>query len=158
MWYENLQNIDTIKSVQIFLKVNRDLIIELADTNECRKWFRWVNSNETPFPCVCPTRNEGCIFAEVYYELSKVAEITNFEIACEKAVLDFQAIKNDDTLIKRWIDQNQKLHTEISKFKNSITITKSQSPYEKMTIILKLSIVVEDFRVIYNKAEDIYMC
>ena len=40
--------------------------------NECRKWFKWVTRNETPFPCVCLLRNEDCIFAETYYELSKV--------------------------------------------------------------------------------------
>lgn len=147
-----------VSEIELILAEYRNKFNDIVSNNECRKWSKWVVRNETPFPCVCPTRNEDCIFAEVYYELSKVAEITNFESACEEAILDFQTFKNDDTLIKRWIGQNQKLHTEISKFKNSITITKSQNPYEKLTIILKLSIVVEDFRVIYNKAEDTYMC
>jgi hypothetical protein len=141
-----------IEKLQQWLKMNRDAFIEVSRNNECRKWFRWVNSNETPFPCVCTTRNEECIFAEVYYELSKVSEISNFESTCEEAILDFQAIKNDDTLIKRWIDQNQKLHTEISKFKSTIYITKFQNPYEKLTINVSFSIVIEDFKQIYNTA------
>lgn len=44
------------------------------DESSCRKWNNCHHRNEKPFPCVCPTREDSCVFVELYYELDKIAE------------------------------------------------------------------------------------
>tara|TARA_R100000306_G_scaffold14412_1_gene17868 strand:- start:842 stop:1294 length:453 start_codon:yes stop_codon:yes gene_type:complete len=141
-----------LKDINNYLFENKDIFNEVVRTNECRKWSKWVTRNETPFPCVCPVRNEDCIFAETYYKLSQVASLANFEKDCEESVLDFQIIKDDDTLLKDWIEHFEDLYLKISSFKNTITITISPEPYEKLKINISFPTVVEDFKSIYSEA------
>ncbi len=44
----------------------------LISESSCRKWSKWIEYNEKPFPCVCPVREKDCVFIELYYELSKI--------------------------------------------------------------------------------------
>jgi adenosine deaminase len=145
----NFKNFNEAQKWLIQQKYNFEII---AQTNECRKWSKWVTRNETPFPCVCPVRNEDCIFAETYYKLSQVASLANLEKDCEEAILDFQIVKYDDALLKSWIEHFEDLYSKISSFKNNITITISPEPYEKLKININFPTVVEDFKAIYSEA------
>jgi len=140
-----------LEEINNFLNEQKNYFLEVAQTNECRKWSKWVARNETPFPCVCPVRNEDCIFAETYYKLSQVASLANLEKDCEDAILDFQIIKYDDALLKGWIKQFEDLYSKISSFKNTITITISPEPYGKLKININFPTVVEDFKAIYSE-------
>src|SRR5690554_6657753 len=114
-----------LQEVSVFLDEFRESFKKVVKTNECRKWSKWIARNERPFPCVCPTRNEDCIFAEVYYELYKVSKISDFEEECEEAILDFYSIKeDDDILLLDWLKQYENLHSKVYKFKNTIIIAK----------------------------------
>lgn len=42
--------------------------------SSCRKWSKWIENNEKPFPCVCSIREEDCVFIELYYELNKITK------------------------------------------------------------------------------------
>jgi hypothetical protein len=141
-----------LEEINSFLNEQKNHFLEVVQTNECRKWSKWVARNETPFPCVCPVRNEECIFAETYYKLSQVAPLFNFEKDCEEAILDFQIIKNDDVLLKDWIEQFEDLYSKISSFKDTIIITISPEPYEKLKININFPTVVEDFKTLYSEA------
>src|SRR5690554_2839664 len=117
MRFYKKNNTIKLQEVSVFLDEFRKSFNEVANTNECRKWSKWVARNETPFPCACPTRNEDCIFAEVYYELSKVDKISSFEGACEEAILDFYSIKlNDDFLLLDWLKQYENLYSKVCEF------------------------------------------
>ncbi len=48
--------------------------------SDCKKWYKWFYRDEKPFPCVCPTRPEDCIFIELYYELQKLLALYKCEI------------------------------------------------------------------------------
>ena len=147
-------NFKNIKEVESWLEENRTKFISISQTNVCRKWSKWVSRNETPFPCVCSTRNEDCILAEVYYKLSKTTEIMSYEYACEEAMMDLHTIKDDyDDQIKKWVENNQALLSDLEKFTEVIYITKSQEPYEKMTIRIKYPEVFADFKVIFTTDE-----
>src|SRR5690606_3313119 len=119
----------------------------------------WVSHNERPFPCVCPTRNEDCVFAEVYYELSKVAEISNFEKGCEEGVLDFHSFKKeeDDISLLDWMKQYENLYSEVHKFDSTIKITKFHTPIEKLTIKVEFPDTIKEFLEIYTIAEALVM-
>ncbi len=37
--------------------------------SECRKWSKWVDDNSIHvFPCVCPTREQDCVFIEAFHK------------------------------------------------------------------------------------------
>lgn len=142
----------------VWLIENREAFIEVSVSNPCRKWSKWVARNETPFPCACPTRNEDCIFAEVYYELSKVSKISNYEKGSEEALLDFHNIKDDDDIaLLDWLKRYKDLHSAIYKFKDTINITKTRTPYEKLTITISFPNIIKDILEIYNLAETLVM-
>lgn len=147
---KKIQSPLTINEVSNFLNENKKSFLEVVENTECRKWSKWIARNETPFPCVCPVRNEDCIFAEIYYELSKVAEISKFEKDCEDAILNFQITKNNDAMLKDWIEQFENLHSQISQFKSIITVTISPEPYEKLKIQVNFPTVIEDFEILYS--------
>lgn len=44
------------------------------DKSNCRKWDKWFKRNEKPFPCVCSTRENDCVFIDLYYELNKITK------------------------------------------------------------------------------------
>ena len=44
------------------------------NSSNCRKWYKWLNNQEKPFPCVCSIRENDCVFIELYYELSKITK------------------------------------------------------------------------------------
>lgn len=140
---------NNLNEIEGWLNAYRLTFIDVANSNECRKWSKWVARNETPFPCVCPVRNEDCIFAETYYKLSQVAPLANFEKDCEEAILDFQIIKYDYALLKDWIEQFDDLYSKISSYKDTITITISPEPYEKLKININFPTIIEDFKNVY---------
>ena len=154
MFLDDFQNPLSLFDVVEFLRRENKSFKEISKTNDCRKWSKWIACNERPFPCVCPTRNEDCIFAEVYYELDKVSKISNFEKECEEAILDFYSIKeDDDILLLDWLKQYENLHSKVYKFKDTIIIAKCNDPYEKLIIKISYSAIIEDFKQIYTKVE-----
>lgn len=42
--------------------------------SSCRKWSKWIETNEKPFPCVCQIREKECVFIELFYELNKITK------------------------------------------------------------------------------------
>lgn len=148
---EDLRKLD-FSELDNFLKDNKLILLAIADTNECRKWSKWVNRNERPFPCVCPTRNEDCVFAETYYKLNELSKLSNYLQACEDAILDFQSIKGNRLVIMEWLSEHEELNETISNFENNISITISDSPYQKISIKVDYPNIIKDFISLYQES------
>lgn len=49
------------------------------NNSECAKWRKWYFNNEKPYPCVCPKREEECLFIDIYKNLRDLADNEEFD-------------------------------------------------------------------------------
>lgn len=128
-----------------------DLISDILNTN-CRKWSKWFNDGEEPYPCVCPVRDEYCIELEVYYELQKVINLYNQEAYFKQAIEEFELIdKQNNTAILLWGKKHQGIGSKLF-FNTTITILRSSEKNDKLIIQLnpdEFSTVIQ-FQEIFN--------
>lgn len=68
----NKSSILNPKQIQEWLFKHEGAYKQAINLSSCRKWTKWINHNEIPYPCVCPRREKACVFIELYYELDKI--------------------------------------------------------------------------------------
>lgn len=78
-----MDKIQELKGTNDFVEMNHILswLVEnenyckyLINESNCRKWIKWLNNEEKPFPCVCPIKERDCVFIELFYELKKITK------------------------------------------------------------------------------------
>lgn len=143
----------SINLIQIWLKENTSKFYCSIESTNCRKWSKWTKDNSNiPYPCVCPVRNEDCIFAETYYKFSNVLEISKMEERCAIELTIYQQIKHNKFAIFEWIKANEELLETIIYFSTTIKINSSPERSKVLTLnpldfenILKLQEVFTEY-------------
>ena len=131
-----------VKYIKNWLADNQNYFHFLINESCCRKWSKWVEDNSTHiYPCVCPIREQDCIFIETYYELEKVIELHKRENYFKPIVSEYNLIKNDSRALGKWITKYQKVDEELF-FKPIIEIKTQSNPYKSLDIKLN----TEDFK------------
>lgn len=69
----------------------------------CKKWRRWFYEEERPYPCVCPKRENLCVFIDLYRELDRLTQIQRLESYFEEYFNQFQKIKDSKDKIMNWM-------------------------------------------------------
>jgi len=122
----NLNDPLSTNIVQVWLKENKPNFHNSIEKTSCRKWSKWLDDNSIHlYPCVCPIRNEDCIFVETYFELSKVIEISKMEERCEIELTKYQQIQHNKSAIFEWMKANEELLEKIIYFSTTIKINSS---------------------------------
>lgn len=117
----------SIIKVKNWLKEYQYVFFQSIQKTSCRKWSKWLNDNSIHlYPCVCPVRNEDCIFVETYFELSKVIEISKMEERCEIELTKYQQIQHNKSAIFEWIKANEGLLEKIIYFSTIIKINSNK--------------------------------
>ena len=124
-----------INHIQGWLVKYEDEYRKAIGSTECRKWARYLMIGEKPFPCVCPTRVEDCIFIELYYELSNVLQIMLQDEVYKNALKPYDTIKHNKNAVFEWVKANENIGRFLS-FKGKIQITLNNEPYKILEIAL----------------------
>ena len=131
-----------VNSIKTWLADNQNYFHFLINESSCRKWSKWVEDKSTHiYPCVCPIREQECIFIEAYYELEKVIELHKRENYFKQLVSEYNLIKNDAGALRKWIAKYQKIDEELF-FKPIIEIKIQSNPSRSLMIKLRK----EDFK------------
>ncbi|RLZ12214.1 hypothetical protein [Faecalibacter macacae] len=76
---------------------------EAINQTSCKKWARWLYKGEHPYPCVCPKRDNLCVFIDLYRELDRLTQIQHLENYFEEKFNNFQVIKDSGDAIMKWM-------------------------------------------------------
>lgn len=76
---------------------------EAIELTTCNKWKKWFYDGEHPYPCLCPKRNNLCVFIDLYRELDRLTQIQRLEKKFEYFFNLFETIKNSSELLKGWM-------------------------------------------------------
>jgi hypothetical protein len=117
----------------------------------CRKWYRWFNNHDVPYPCVCPIRDEDCIQLELNYELYKVAQLHKQEILFKQALDDYSLCNNEQDRLIAWVKKYTALGSRLF-FSPTISILSNPEKNDKLIIQLnpdEFSAVIQ-FQEIFN--------
>lgn len=132
----NLDNPISINEIKNWLQENNSNFHNSIEKTPCRKWSKWLNDNSTHlYPCVCPIRNEDCIFAETYYKFSNVLEISKMEERCEIELTIYQQIRHNKLAVFEWMKANKELLEKIIYFSTTIKI--NSNPEKPKVLRLK---------------------
>lgn len=142
-WIECFPNSKVkILDIQKIVNDNKNYFHFLINESSCRKWSKWVEDKSTHiYPCVCPIREQECIFIEAYYELEKVIELHKRENYFKSIVCEYNLIKNDSEEIIKWFERHLKVDEELF-FKPIIEIKTQSYPYKSLQIKLN----TQDFK------------
>ncbi|KAF2518824.1 hypothetical protein E0W68_06080 [Flavobacterium salilacus subsp. salilacus] len=114
----------------------QDDLREAINKTPCKKWGKWFNDAEEPYPCVCSVRDEYCIELELYHELQKVINLYNQEAYFKQALEEFELIdKQSSTALLSWIKRYQGIGSKLF-FNTTITISRSSEKNDKLIIQL----------------------
>ncbi|MBS7334296.1 MAG: hypothetical protein KIG88_11940 [Weeksellaceae bacterium] len=86
---------------------------QAIDQTSCKKWAKWLYIGEHPFPCLCPKRDNLCVFIDLYRELDRLTQIQRMETFFEEKFNNFQAIKDSADLITNWMKEIRPIISEI---------------------------------------------
>ena len=129
--------ITEISSIQDWLKANYYKFSSSIKETECYKWSRWNKDQSTHmFPCVCQTRNDDCIFAEMYYRVWQVGQLLEQEDKLVNALLEYENMKGDKGLLKQWFYNHRNLGEGILSLEEIIKIVTLKEPYVTMEVVL----------------------
>lgn len=78
---------------------------EAIDQTTCKKWAKWFYKGEHPYPCVCPHRDNICVFIDLYRELDRLTQIQRMENFFEECFNKFQSIKDSKEMIISWMKE-----------------------------------------------------
>lgn len=108
--------------------------------SSCRKWSKWLNKGEKPFPCVCPLREQDCVFIELYYELDKISQLHKEENNYHSLISNYSQIKNSPDLVLKWVLDNKNDKSKFLTLDNSgnilIKVTITKEPYDYLEICI----------------------
>lgn len=129
-------NFNNYSQLQVWIEENRTKNDKAISVTECKKWDKLINYNETPFPCVCSSRNPECIFIETYYEVMKTYNLIQKEDVCANAIMEYNKIKDNKNAIFEWVKYYEGLGKKVLHFNPIITIKINQEPYKVEQIVL----------------------
>jgi len=104
--------------------------------SECGKWGKWVKDNSiNVLPCACHTREQDCIFIEMYFELLRVSELEESEVLYEKILEEYRTVEYNEFAISLWLEKYKSIW-QSSRFDEVIRIKTFTKPYTKIEILL----------------------
>lgn len=68
-----------MSEIRSWLQENKDYVGHCLKQSACTKWTNYLKSGVKPTHCLCATRNDECLFIEVYYELDNLAKFQDKE-------------------------------------------------------------------------------
>lgn len=86
------------------LKYEEEFKSAIALTS-CKKWRNWFYQGENPYPCLCPKRNNLCVFIDLYRELDRLTQIQRMEKQFENFYHCFEFIKESSDLVMVWMKE-----------------------------------------------------
>ncbi len=96
----------SIHHINWWLMKYEDEFYNAIPKSECRKWSKWIDDNSIHiFPCVCPTREQDCIFIELYFELLKVSELEEQEIYFGKIMEEYCQVQSEEFTLELWMEK-----------------------------------------------------
>lgn len=106
-----------------------NLHYKVQETN-CRKWTKWMKDKSTHiYPCVCPIREQECIFIETYYKLEKIILLHSRESYFRELIqLHMQAGTDNDKILE-WFSHYKEEFDGLD-FNEIISITVRNKPYK----------------------------
>lgn len=127
-----------IKYVKSWLVKYDDYFRFLISESKCRKWSKWLNDKNTfIFPCVCPIREQDCIFIETYYKLLSLEETLKlYEVALE----EYEQLNELGITLLEWKSKYQSLFLK-DNLETIISIKETSEPYK----VFKLKIEDKSF-------------
>jgi len=135
---QNLSSTIDIEHIKNWLIKYKNEFHNTINSNTCKKWSKWLNTNEKPFPCVCSSREQDCIFIEAYYELEKIAELHKKEDNFKSIVQEYKSIVNNKNAVSEWIEKYKDFEVELY-FYSEINISLQSEPYKSLRIALNES-------------------
>lgn len=133
---QNQSHILNIKDIKYWLIKFENEFHNAINDSDCRKWKKWLDNTEKPFPCVCSTRAQDCIFIEIYYKLNIALDLYKQQEYFIDLVAKYQAIKINKAELKVLTSNLNALGLNLS-FDSKIVISLNPEPYQK--IILQLN-------------------
>ncbi len=127
-----------IKDIKCWLEKHDNYFRFLISESKCRKWSKWLNNKNTfIFPCVCPIREQDCIFIETYYKLLSLEETLKL---CEVALEEHEQINELGITLLEWRNKYQSLFLK-NNLETKISIKETSEPYK----VFKLKIEDKSF-------------
>ena len=130
-------NMLSINQIKVWLVENENYCKYLINESNCRKWAKWLNNGEKPFPCVCPIREKDCVLIELYYKLISIEGILRHH---EEALEDFKKINELEITLLEWKRKYKSIYTK-NNLDTIISIKQTSEPYK----VLKLKIEPKSF-------------
>lgn len=94
------------------LKYENEFITAI-NSSTCNKWKKWYYDGEIPSTCLCPKKNNMCVFIDLYRELDRYTQIQKLEKYFKKCFVSFQGIKESKYLIDNWMIDIRPIITSI---------------------------------------------
>lgn len=151
-WKDLINDRIKIEDIPEWLRLNQHKLSLSIEKSSCYKWTRWQADNSIHvFPCVCRTRNEECIFAEIYYEVWKVFQMVMPEEEYISALMAYSQIGEDKVALEKWMEDYKYLGKDLYILDFKLKVAIEKEPYRTMEIILPLDglIHLQKFKEIY---------
>jgi hypothetical protein len=132
---QNKSHILNIQQIQCWLIKFENEFHNAINDCDCRKWNKWLDNNENPFPCACSTRMQDCIFIEAYYKLNNAFELYKQQQQLIGLVAQYQSIKNNKVELRVFTNNLNALGLNLT-FDSIIIISLNPEPYEKIVLQL----------------------
>ena len=140
LYLEELQNNQPLELVYInhWLKENSANFNLAIEKTECHKWKKWQKDNSIfVLPCLCPTRNNECVFIEIYRELEKYVQTIRKEDFYKDLLDQFYKIKHNQNAVFEWIQDIKEYGDELILICSTIRINIASRPYYNEKIELE---------------------
>ncbi|WP_458628281.1 hypothetical protein [Winogradskyella sp. PC D3.3] len=157
-YFIDLLSLDTalvsIHHINWWLIKYEDEFYNAIPNSECGKWSKWLRDNSiNVFPCACHTREQDCIFIEMYFELLKVSELEKQEVRYKKPIEVFNSIKHDEDKVALWLEEYESLWHNLQ-YNKVIRVKITTEPYTRIEIQLN----ADDFKNIATFKKLYYRC
>lgn len=111
-YFKELVSVDSktvsIHRINSWLIKYKDEFDDAISKSNCGKWSKWVRDNSIHvFPCACPSREQDCIFIEMYFKLLKVIELNKREGYYAEQLVIFYSLKNNKDSVIEWVRDNE---------------------------------------------------
>ncbi len=108
--YLHFPSVLNVSQIEIWLSEYENYFKFLINESNCGKWSKWLKDKSVHiFPCVCPIREQDCIFIETYYELNKILELHHIRNHYKEVVSEYMEIGDDEIKIQQWIKKHETL-------------------------------------------------
>ncbi|PVX46164.1 hypothetical protein C8C85_1990 [Flavobacterium sp. 103] len=137
---QELQNNQPLKLGYInhWLKENSANFNMSIEKTECHKWKKWQRNKSTfVLPCLCPTRNNECVFIDIYRELEKYVQYIKTEAFYKNLLEEYYRIQHNQNAVFEWVQDIKQYGNELLSIHPTIRIKITSRPYYQENIELK---------------------